>query len=435
MEGRMYRTMSGHSLAEPELVSQHMGRRNSEQVGLGGKRNFRSKRFSRNLEREPALKRAQSFHMDQRMDGDSWLDQQRRTFYRATSKNSVASEHFGPSGGGITDSSDVEDAGHPSHTAHFTSTVTSSTRGPGGIGSYLSRREFGSNDGQPDRTDRVDRAAPESGYVSHSSGGGYPKLQMQNKNTIKSFTMSMDRGFHGGPPGPPSHMGVAAPPPASHFKGTVPSAISGSISDFARFRSMEDLGPVGLGAPVKDKANSSVHLVKLLREAEQSGFTSEDIQVAVNHCGDGNPVQWLLENWENMIETVMTLASNVGHEAEENTVGTISNTEARDALREHKGNIWVAVTACVQARQKKYEELMGKGNFSREDTVTMLTAHNGNVEAAFQELNKAQLKPFLLRIWGQGEQQIEGAHQPNQEKDQLIDASPGRPSGEVEAFE
>ena len=51
----------------------------------------------------------------------------------------------------------------------------------------------------------------------------------------------------------------------------------------------------------------------------------------------------------------------------------------------------------------------------------MLTAHEGNVEAAFQvrqtirpagphlqplslqELNKAQLKPFLMRIWGQQE--------------------------------
>ena len=32
----------------------------------------------------------------------------------------------------------------------------------------------------------------------------------------------------------------------------------------------------------------------------------------------------------------------------------------------------------------QYEELQSKGNFSREDTVTMLTAHQGNVEAAFQ---------------------------------------------------
>ena len=33
--------------------------------------------------------------------------------------------------------------------------------------------------------------------------------------------------------------------------------------------------------------------------------------------------------------------------------------------------------------------------------MTVLTSHQGNVDAAFQELNKAQLKPFLMRIWGQ----------------------------------
>ena len=33
--------------------------------------------------------------------------------------------------------------------------------------------------------------------------------------------------------------------------------------------------------------------------------------------------------------------------------------------------------------------------------MTVLTSHQGNVDATFQELNKAQLKPFLMRIWGQ----------------------------------
>lgn len=46
-------------------------------------------------------------------------------------------------------------------------------------------------------------------------------------------------------------------------------------------------------------------------------------------------------------------ASNVGHEAEENTIGTLSKVEARDALRKHKGNIWAAVTECVETRQLK----------------------------------------------------------------------------------
>ena len=75
--------------------------------------------------------------------------------------------------------------------------------------------------------------------------------------------------------------------------------------------------------------------------------------MAVNHCGDINPITWLTDNWGNMIETVMTLGSNVGHEAEENTIGTISKAEAKEALRKHKGNIWAAVTECVEGRQQK----------------------------------------------------------------------------------
>ena len=87
----------------------------------------------------------------------------------------------------------------------------------------------------------------------------------------------------------------------------------------------------------------------------QCGYTAEDVQVSLNHCGSDcvNPVTWLNENWENMMETVMTLASNVGHEADENTIGTLSKSEAREALRKHKGNIWAAVTECVDQRQAK----------------------------------------------------------------------------------
>ena len=54
-----------------------------------------------------------------------------------------------------------------------------------------------------------------------------------------------------------------------------------------------------------------------------------------------------------MMDTVVTLASNVGHEAEENTIGTLSKIEAKEALRKHKGNIWAAVTECVEQRQMR----------------------------------------------------------------------------------
>ena len=76
-----------------------------------------------------ALKRAQSFHMDQKADADLWLDTQRRTFQRATSKHLVNSEHV------LTRSDSSED----DEPTHFTSTVHNATRGPGGVGSYIAR--------------------------------------------------------------------------------------------------------------------------------------------------------------------------------------------------------------------------------------------------------------------------------------------------------
>jgi E3 ubiquitin-protein ligase RNF31 len=56
-----------------------------------------------------------------------------------------------------------------------------------------------------------------------------------------------------------------------------------------------------------------------------------------------------------MIETVQTLATKYGREKgqENNQIGTISSTEAKDALRVHKGNVWAAVTECVEQRRKK----------------------------------------------------------------------------------
>ncbi|XP_035916128.1 E3 ubiquitin-protein ligase lubel isoform X3 [Anopheles stephensi] len=138
----------------------------------------------------------------------------------------------------------------------------------------------------------------------------------------------------------------------------------------------------------------------LLREAERYQFTAEELQAAMNHCGEKHPVQWLRSNWNKLIETVQTLATKYGHEKRENTIGTISTVEAREALKMHKGNIWRAITECIEQRQRKYREIASKGNFTREDIVTSLTAHHGNLELALVELSKTQLKPFLMRIWG-----------------------------------
>lgn len=100
------------------------------------------------------------------------------------------------------------------------------------------------------------------------------------------------------------------------------------------------------------------------------------------------------------METVQTLATKYGQERKENIIGTISAIEAREALRIHRGNVWHAVTECIEQRQRKYNEISSRGNYPREDIVTALTAHHGNTELALVELGKSQLKPFLMRIWG-----------------------------------
>lgn len=69
-----------------------------------------------------------------------------------------------------------------------------------------------------------------------------------------------------------------------------------------------------------------------------------------------SPVEWLQENWRHMVDTVKTLASNYGIERKINDIGEISETEAKKALRMHKGDIWAAVTGCIEERQKKVQK-------------------------------------------------------------------------------
>lgn len=116
------------------------------------------------------------------------------------------------------------------------------------------------------------------------------------------------------------------------------------------------------------------------------------------NCPDGDPLNWLNENWTKLIETVQTLATKYGQEHKANIIGTISSAEARDVLIKNKGSVWHAVTQCIEQRQQAFNTIKEQGNYSREDIVSTLTAHNGNVDRAMAELNRLQMKPFLLKI-------------------------------------
>ncbi|GFY67434.1 e3 ubiquitin-protein ligase RNF31 [Trichonephila inaurata madagascariensis] len=146
-----------------------------------------------------------------------------------------------------------------------------------------------------------------------------------------------------------------------------------------------------------------LELVRMIREAEQQGFTADDIQVALTNCGKQNPLEWLQENWKIMVENVINLSTSYANDKKENDIGTVSENEAREALRLHKGHIWASVTECVETRQRKFLELKARGKFSSKEITDALTSSQGDVELAYAKLTKSTSKPFLMRIWGAGE--------------------------------
>ena len=54
-----------------------------------------------------------------------------------------------------------------------------------------------------------------------------------------------------------------------------------------------------------------------------------------------------------MIVTVVTLATNYGHERPDNDIGTLTREEASRSVLKNQGNIWSSVTECVEERRRK----------------------------------------------------------------------------------
>ncbi|XP_076398262.1 linear Ubiquitin E3 ligase isoform X12 [Megachile rotundata] len=158
-----------------------------------------------------------------------------------------------------------------------------------------------------------------------------------------------------------------------------------------------DAGPSSQG--VSTLTRQGLEIVELLRDAERLGYSTDDVQVALSQ-GSSNPIDWLKTQWPHLVETVQVLVTTQGKELKENNIGVLSATEAKEALRLTKGDVWNAVAMAIQRRQLKCEEIMKKGNFTTAEVVKALENNAGAEDAALFELQKNQLKPFLMRIWG-----------------------------------
>ncbi|CAK9802728.1 E3 ubiquitin-protein ligase lubel [Anthophora quadrimaculata] len=158
-----------------------------------------------------------------------------------------------------------------------------------------------------------------------------------------------------------------------------------------------EAGPSSQG--VSTLTRQGLEIVELLREAEKHGYSTDDVQVALSQ-GASHPIDWLRTQWPHLVETVQILVTTQGKEQKENNIGVLSAVEAKEALRATKGDVWNSVAMAIQRRQQKCEDIMKKGNFAMADVVKALENNAGAEDAALFELQKNQLKPFLMRIWG-----------------------------------
>ncbi|KAG8036853.1 hypothetical protein G9C98_004175 [Cotesia typhae] len=143
--------------------------------------------------------------------------------------------------------------------------------------------------------------------------------------------------------------------------------------DINQSRYHQDSPTIGPVSPsVSTLTRQGLEIVELLREAERQGFSADDIQVALAQ-GAVNPIDWLINQWPHLIETVQILVSTRRKEMPDckNDIGFLSIVEAKEVLR-----------AC------------------KVDVVQALDNNAGNEDLALLELQKNQLKPFLMRIWG-----------------------------------
>lgn len=113
--------------------------------------------------------------------------------------------------------------------------------------------------------------------------------------------------------------------------------------------------PAGIAQPgVSTLTRQGLELVELLRDAERYGFSADDIQVALAQ-GATDPVDWLVRQWPHLIETVQVLVTTRGKDIPDSAddVGILSPSEAKEALRLSKGDVWSAVARAIQQRQRK----------------------------------------------------------------------------------
>ncbi|XP_062593006.1 uncharacterized protein LOC134254512 isoform X1 [Saccostrea cucullata] len=142
-------------------------------------------------------------------------------------------------------------------------------------------------------------------------------------------------------------------------------------------------------------------VVRFFKEAEKEGFDTEEGELAVELSSGEQllPLQWLKQIWINRVKTVTAKVAKAGADMNENEVGELSDQEAKNSLKQTKGDVQMAVNICTANRCKLYQEICKADNFPREEILQAMLIAEGKLDIALDHLNSNRLQQFIDHLW------------------------------------
>lgn len=147
-------------------------------------------------------------------------------------------------------------------------------------------------------------------------------------------------------------------------------------------------------------------LVKMIRSGEENGLSPEEVYCAFQYSGTEVPIQWLQTELPNVLEVIAHLVIQKGQVMPENTVGKITQEEARHSWLTCGGNVEDAVQECINIRKKKVLEIQSMGFKNKDEILESLYMNAGDVQKALTDLQRKLLEPFHTRMWNEQEPKI-----------------------------
>ncbi|XP_058872971.1 LOW QUALITY PROTEIN: E3 ubiquitin-protein ligase RNF31-like [Acipenser ruthenus] len=189
-----------------------------------------------------------------------------------------------------------------------------------------------------------------------------------------------------------------ATPPGKKDTPLAAQAASLSSQDEADWSRQEEMREEGL------------KLVKMIREAESSGFSPEQVFAAVHYSGTTEPCDWLRSELPLVLDALTELATSDLQGAR------LSRQEAVTAWEGAGGDLERAVKDAVRQRRAKMRSLRSLGFHDDAELVSALQVSGGDVGKAIVELQRHLLAPFHQRVWSEEEEDEPELTDPDRQK-------------------